>query len=230
MKTYKFTPNEIDNNKTDQKIWGNFVRSREAEIVFSQFPNRRFQYALELGAGDGSQSVTIAKYCDRLICTEKDEKSQILQRQMTNVEYALCDAQDLSRFNDSTFDLVFSSNMLEHIQDVGRCLRECKRVLNADGLMLHLMPSRWWKIFNTGLGILKRIRPNIHGASTSIWQEFYEFGVGVWKKKIESNGLRVQEIIGMPFYVGLGPSFIPIIKAGNLINLPSSFLYIVRKL
>lgn len=229
MKKYMFTSQEIDNYKSDLKTWGDFVRHREAEIVFSLFPDRRFRFALELGAGDGSQSITIVKYCEKLICTEKDEKSQLLQRQTPNVEYMLCDAQDLSCFSDRTFDLVFSSNMLEHIPDVGRCLRECKRVLTDDGLMLHLMPSRWWKLFNSLLGILKKSLPSIHGVSTSLWQEFYAFGVSVWKRKIESYGLRVQDTIGMPFYVGHGPSFIPVIKAGNALGLPGSYLYVIRK-
>jgi SAM-dependent methyltransferase len=229
MKIFRFTAEEINKHKFDEKIWGNFVRSREAEIIFSQFPNRRFHHALELGAGDGGQSVSLARYCDKLVCTDINWNSNLLSRKTPNVDYMLCDAQDLSIFPDDTFDLVFSSNMLEHIPNVDRCLMECKRVLTTDGLMLHLMPSRWWKLFNTGFGILKLRRPGIHGASTSIWREFYEFGVSIWKKRIQSNGLRIVDIIGMPFYIGLGPSFIPIILLGNALSLPSSFLYIISK-
>jgi ubiquinone/menaquinone biosynthesis C-methylase UbiE len=235
MKKYMFTSDEIDSHKSDRKEWHNFVRRREAEMAFSQFAHLRFRNALELGAGNGSQSLTIIKYCDRLICTEKDEKSfawlgqTILQRQAPNIEYMVCDAQDLSRFSDRTFDLVFSSNMLEHIPDVDRCLRECKRVLTDDGLMMHLMPNRWWKSFTSGLGIFKLKIPRVHGVSTNLWREFYVFGASVWKKRIESKGLIVQEIIGMPFYTGHWNSFIRIVKAGNALGLPASFLYVVRK-
>ena len=235
MKKYMFTSDEIDNHKSDHKEWHNFVRRREAEIAFSLFPDLRFRHALELGAGDGSQSLTIAKFCDKLICTEKDEKSHawlgqtILKRQAPNIKYMICDAQDLSRFSDRTFDLVFSSNMLEHIPDVDRCLRECRRVLTDDGLMLHLMPSRWWKFFNSGLSILKFKIPGTHGVSTCLWREFYVFGASVWERRIELNDLRIQATIGMPFYVGHGNSFIRIIKAGNALGLPGSFLYVVRK-
>ena len=229
MKIYKFSSKEIDRYKSDANVWGSFVRRREAEIVFSLFPDRRFQHALELGAGNGVQSVTIINYCATLVSTDKYERDDFLQRQTPNVKYMLCDAQDLSRFSGYTFDLVFSSNMLEHIPDIDKCLCECRRVLIDNGLMLHLMPSRLWKIFNSGLGILKLRNPRVHGASTSWWREFYEFGPSVWKRKIESNGLIVQEVIGMPFYVGLGPSFIPIIKVGNALGMPSSFLYIINK-
>jgi 2-polyprenyl-3-methyl-5-hydroxy-6-metoxy-1,4-benzoquinol methylase len=235
MKKHMFTSDEIDTHKSDRKEWHSFVRRREAEIAFSLFPDLRFRHALELGAGDGGQSLTIAKHCDRLTCTEKDERSHawlgqtILQRQAPDIEYMICDAQDLSRFSDRTFDLVFSSNMLEHIPDVDRCLGECRRVLTDDGLMLHLMPSRWWKLFNLGLSVLKLRPQGTHGVSTNLWREFYVFGATVWTRRIESNGLRVQETIGMPFYVGHGNTFVQIIKAGNALGLPASFLYVIRK-
>jgi SAM-dependent methyltransferase len=235
MKKLMFTPQEIDAHKSDRKEWHNFVRRREAEITFSMFPEVRFHLALELGAGDGGQSATISQYCDKLVCTEKDERSHawlgqtILQRKMPNVEYRLCDAQDLSQFADGMFDLVFSSNMLEHIPDVDECLTECRRVLRDDGLMLHTMPSRWWKVFSSALHIVRLRPPGIHGVSTSHWGELRAFGLSAWKKRIESNALMVVEVIGLPFYVGHGNSFIPIIKAGNSASMSASYLYVVRK-
>jgi hypothetical protein len=91
------------------------------------------------------------------------------------------------------------------------------------------MPSRWWTLFNSGLSILKLKPPGIHGVSTNLWREFYLFGASVWKERIESSDLRVQDTIGMPFYVGHGNSFIRSIKAGNALGLPGSFLYVVRR-
>ncbi len=230
-----FTSDEIDSHKSNRTKWHNFVRHREAEIIFSMFADTRFNCALELGAGNGGQSVTISQYCDKLICTEKDDKSNawlgqtILERQIANVEYKLCDAQDLSQFDNGTFDLVFSSNMLEHIPDVRRCLMECRRVMKDDGFMLHTMPSRWWKLFHAGLNIVKLRSPAIHGVSASHWQEFSAFGSRVWTELIESIGLDVTVIIGLPFYVGHGNQFIPIIKAGNALNISASYLYVIKK-
>lgn len=230
-----FTSQEINAHKSDQKDWHNFVRFREAEIAFSFFPDFKFHLALELGAGDGGQSVTISKYCDKLICTEKDERSHvwlgqtILQRKLPNVDYRLCDAQDLSQFDDHMFDLIFSSNMLEHIPDVNKCIAECRRVLSDDGVMLHIMPNRWWKLFSLGLSLLKLRRPRIHGVGRSQWQEFRAFGLNKWRELFERNDLFVVDIVAFPFYVGHGNSFIPIIKAGNISGIPASYLYIVKK-
>jgi 2-polyprenyl-3-methyl-5-hydroxy-6-metoxy-1,4-benzoquinol methylase len=115
-------------------------------------PRQRFDIALELGAGDGGQSETIARYCSHLICTEAFEDGNAIigvfqGRNIPNVSYELCDALDLSRFSPNTFDFVFSSNMLEHVSDVPRCLAECKRVARSDAIIIHSMPSRHWKLW-----------------------------------------------------------------------------------
>lgn len=235
MRRFRFTSAEIDRCTSNRAEWHNFVRRREAEIAFALFPNRRFRLGLELGAGDGGQSVAISEHCDKLICTEIDENSHswlgqsILSRRVSNVDYAICDAQDLSRFADGTFDRIFSSNMLEHIPDVGRCLEECRRVLSSDGLMLHTMPSRWWKVFSSGLSMVKLRAPRVHGVSRSHYREFVAFGASVWCERIQSHGLQVIETVGLPFYVGHGNSFVSLVKAGNALGLSGSYLYVVQK-
>jgi 2-polyprenyl-3-methyl-5-hydroxy-6-metoxy-1,4-benzoquinol methylase len=235
MRKFNFTRAEIDANSSSREQWHNFVRRREAEMAFSLIPGRRFGRALELGAGDGGQSTTIARYCEHLVCTEMDPTSHawlgqgILDRRLPNVAYELCDAQDLSRYADASFDLVFSSNMLEHIPDVDRCLRECRRVLKDDGLMLHAMPSRWWKLFNAGINLARRRPPGIHGVSSSQREEFHAFGEAVWRARIASNGLRVVETVGLPFYPGHWGSVLPLIRLGNRLGLSASYLYVVRK-
>jgi len=64
MRRFNFTSAEIDADKSDRRSWSEFVRRHEANITFSLFPNDEFSLALELGAGNGDQSVTIAKYCE----------------------------------------------------------------------------------------------------------------------------------------------------------------------
>ena len=235
MPNFFFTTDEIDKHKHNHKLWHNFVRNREAEMVFSLFKNNKFSLALELGAGNGEQSIIISKFCKKLICTELNEESHsslgksILDRNLDNVEYKICDAQDLSLFSDNTFDMIYSSNLLEHVLDINKCLKECKRVLKNNGVMLHIMPSRCWKIFYSGINILKKKSPRIHGVSKSNMSELIDFGTSKWADKFESLNLNVNKIIGLPFYVGHGNSFIPIIKIGNLLNLSSLYLYVIKK-
>jgi len=57
----------------------------------------------------------------------------------------VADASSLP-FVDSYFDLVFSSNVLEHIEDLDACMAEMKRVLVPGGIMIHSMPTGNWKV------------------------------------------------------------------------------------
>jgi ubiquinone/menaquinone biosynthesis C-methylase UbiE len=232
MRKFSFNSEEIDAHISSQKEWYIFVRQREVEMAFSLFSKIKFPLALELGAGNGVQSETIAKHSKQLICTEIDEKSyswlgqSLLDRKLANVEYRICDAQDLSQFGDKSFDLIYSSNMLEHIPDLHKCLAECRRVLKDGGIMLHTMPNLWWK---TSTLVLSLGRIGVHGVSSNHLSEFHAFGYKTWISKFQKNGLWVSEVVGFPFYAGRGNSFIQIIKVGNLMKIPASYLYIVNK-
>lgn len=45
-------------------------------------------------------------------------------------------------FEDSTFDVVLSFEVMEHVMDYGKILREIRRVLKPDGVYLCMFPSR----------------------------------------------------------------------------------------
>jgi 2-polyprenyl-3-methyl-5-hydroxy-6-metoxy-1,4-benzoquinol methylase len=234
VQRFNFSSDEIDRHRRSMQDWHSFVRRREAEIAFSLLGGKRPSRALEIGAGDGGQSVTIAKYCDHLVCTEVDEKSHdwlggatILERDLGNVEYRICDAQDLSEFDDQSFDLIFSSNALEHIPDIDRCLGECRRVLKPEGVMLHAMPNRWWKTISCLLTLTQLRRPATHGVERTHAAEFKAFGLGSWLARLAKNGLKLERVVSLPFYVGHGNRYIPITKAGNWLGLSACYLYMV---
>ncbi len=46
-------------------------------------------------------------------------------------------------FEDSAFDLVYSTSVMEHVVYPGRALAEIARVLQPDGISIHCFPSRW---------------------------------------------------------------------------------------
>ncbi len=183
---------------------------------------------------EAAKSVTISKYCEGLVCTELSSDGspsigRFRVRDIPNVEYKLCDAQDLSDFEDGSFDLVFSSNMLEHIPDLPRCLNECKRVLHPEGVMIHMLPSRSWKAFNFLLAPFRLRIPHVHRTSSNHLSEWYGFGSTVWEGKFANAGLKLVQTVRLPFYVGHGNRFIPIIKLGNTAGLSGSFAYILTR-
>jgi SAM-dependent methyltransferase len=59
------------------------------------------------------------------------------------IEAVVGDCTDLSRFDEASFDLVFASNFLEHLEwpDVDRCVDEARRVLRAGGRLILVQPN-----------------------------------------------------------------------------------------
>jgi SAM-dependent methyltransferase len=52
-------------------------------------------------------------------------------------------------FHDDEFDVVFSSNVLEHISNVEQTQQEIIRVLKDDGVCVHILPSHYWRFWTS---------------------------------------------------------------------------------
>ena len=50
-------------------------------------------------------------------------------------------------FPDASFDVVFSSNVLEHVRDLGQIHTETRRVLRPNGYCVHVLPSAAWRLW-----------------------------------------------------------------------------------
>jgi len=94
---------------------------------------------LELGAGwcDFSNNV-VAK---RVVAMDLD--SRLGRAAAEHVEPVIGDCTDLGRFEPGSFDIVFASNLLEHLEREAsnRLLAEAKRVLRADGRLILMQPN-----------------------------------------------------------------------------------------
>ena len=67
-------------------------------------------------------------------------------------------------FQSSVFDVVFTSNTLEHVQHIDELQEEIRRVLKPNGQAVHIVPTAFWRfwtslmhylfVVRTGLGML----------------------------------------------------------------------------
>lgn len=145
------------NIKMSWRCYYDGLRKREFEAIFAGCPDKLFEAALELGAGRGVQARLLTKYAGTIISTDLNP-AVIHNEPAPSVTYALCDAEDVgSHFAPEQFDLVFSSNLLEHLPSIGPALNGMCQVLRDDGIMIHVMPSPFWKVCHVCLHIPNQV-------------------------------------------------------------------------
>ena len=125
------------------------TRAKEVEAVFSGVPPDTFDEVLELGAGDGFQGPLLAGYARKVVCTDLNA-DRLVGSPHERVVYDVCDAEELP-YETGRFQLVYSSNLLEHLAQPQRALSEMRRVLRDDGVMVHVVPNRVWKLLHLAL-------------------------------------------------------------------------------
>ena len=131
--------------KPDWVPWLHAYRKRETDLIFRKCPDKLFKSGCELGAGDGYQSTLLSQYIISLESIEINPR--LLQKtSLEGIEYRICGAEAaLEEFTDKSLDIIFSSNLLEHVVDPLKVLSGIHRVLKDDGVMVNVMPGPFWK-------------------------------------------------------------------------------------
>lgn len=133
-------------------------------------------------------------------------------------------AEDLPYANQS-FDVVYSSHVLEHVNSESKSLQEMKRVLKDDGTLIIGMPTAAMAILNyfsdfmftTHIKIyellrnlfsnnlvknlIKIFRINSHSfpRAKSIWHDLFHYRISKWEKTIKKE-FEVKSIVKPCFY------------------------------
>jgi SAM-dependent methyltransferase len=100
---------------------------------------------LEIGAGTGWQARRLAESGYAVQAVDVAGSGYAARRVWPVTIY------DGSRlpFADASFDLLFSSNVLEHVAGLEAFQREMQRVLRPGGRAIHLVPSAAWRFWET---------------------------------------------------------------------------------
>ncbi len=145
--------------KKNWKIYLHERRKKQLEMIFSYCPKKIFSLALELGAGDGYQSSYLLNYVGKLISTDYNIISLVNKNKNSDeIIYKFCDAENVGEmFTNIKFDLIYSSCLLEHLTELQKALEGCHKVLNNEGICIHVVPNIFWKLSHTFLYLPDRI-------------------------------------------------------------------------
>ena len=97
---------------------------------------------LEIGGGSGFQASLISK------CVDEITSIDVYPHPTPVAEVKVYDGINIP-FPDKYFNAVFSSNALEHIQDIDGIMLELKRVLKDNGVSVHIVPTVSWRVFTS---------------------------------------------------------------------------------
>jgi ubiquinone/menaquinone biosynthesis C-methylase UbiE len=123
----------------DKTSWWGEIRKNELNTALEIFPNQKNLEILEIGGRDGYQANIISK---------KGHKVTSIDINPSSSQFHLVQKGDITKLNfeDNSFDLIFSSNMLQEIYNIDEAFMEMKRVLKKDGTIVHIVPSSWWSL------------------------------------------------------------------------------------
>jgi len=119
------------------------LRRSEIETVKKWFgANIR---VLEIGGGSGYQASLLTSYGCQVSSIDLENRKKTQKAYFPVQGY---DGRHLP-FESASFDLVFSSNVLEHVQDLPNLFIEMRRVLKTEGSMIHILPSASWRFWTS---------------------------------------------------------------------------------
>jgi len=145
----------------------NSIRTHELDIVINLLEkqiNKTKQdiKILEVGSGTGWQAKKL-----------KELGYQVEAIDLENSNYANNRVFDITNydgitipFKDETFDVIFSSNVLEHVPHIEKFQYEIQRVLKSDGIAIHVLPSGTWSLWSNMTYYLDKLKKIIKKVSS----------------------------------------------------------------
>jgi len=109
---------------------------------------------LEVGAGTGWQARKLSEWGHEVEAVDLADSNYAYERIWSISNY---DGVHLP-FESDRFDVVFSSNVLEHVEQLVPLLEEMRRVVKPGGYLVHVVPSASWRFWTTLTHYPDRVR------------------------------------------------------------------------
>lgn len=125
-----------------EQLWS--IRAEELKTALRHLPPPGASI-LEIGGGTGFQAKQLADHGYQVTAVD------IVPSEPNSTAALPVIGYDGRRFPfaDRSFDAVFSSNVLEHVEEPGLIHGECRRVLKPAGFCVHVVPTAAWRFWES---------------------------------------------------------------------------------
>ena len=147
--------------------------------------------ALDISCGWGHGTSTLAKYCKKVIGFDVEKKfidyaKTKIGPKFPNIEFMLGD--NISGLENESIDFAISAHTMEHVENEDEFLKEIKRVLKINGILIIEVPLRIKKPFS---GNNEPLLPH-----TELFAgHFREYSIESFKQLVTKN-FKILEIFG----------------------------------
>jgi len=189
------------------------VRAYELQIVANLLPP--CSQILEIGAGMGWQARELTALGHSVEAVDLPSSDYTNLRVFPVVDY---NGVDLP-FADASFDVIFTSNVLEHVEKFEALQTEIARVLRPSGQCIHILPTASWRFWTSFAsfpdalvtllhylaargrhGMLRKIAVAFgvaflqpaHGTGVHAVVELLTFRPGWWRRRFRRTGFEIE--------------------------------------
>jgi SAM-dependent methyltransferase len=123
------------------------IRDVELDALAAMIPAG--SRVLDFGAGTGEQARILTEKGFDVVAIDLGDSSLARDRVYPVTDY---DGRTIP-LPDASVDVIFSSNVLEHVEDLPPAFREFRRVLKPGGVEIHAMPTPAWRFWTFVAGV-----------------------------------------------------------------------------
>ncbi|MBU1023315.1 class I SAM-dependent methyltransferase, partial [bacterium] len=183
---------------------GDFLLERRLRLLRKYIPNlAKLDRVLDYGCGNGAQTLLIAELANHIDALEISPEHYTMAvenlRGIKNIKTHLYDGDKIP-FEDNSFDLIYSFEVLEHTQDERKSLIEIHRVLKPGAPLLMTVPNKWW-IFETHGANLPYLKWNrvpffswLPKSLHSRWSRARIYTKSEISKLLKDTGFRIEHL------------------------------------
>jgi ubiquinone/menaquinone biosynthesis C-methylase UbiE len=123
------------------------LTSPERRWMRTQLPSLQGKKVLDLGCGAGEGAVWFAKQGAQVVASDLSAEFLALVHKVAQFHGVTVETHHANSAHldlpDESFDIIYSANVLHHVENIPETLQGCRRLLKAGGLLLTVDPLRY---------------------------------------------------------------------------------------